>query len=205
MIENKILKGSIMKILRKLLLDPWLNMIDLDAYFDRSEHMRQLHASGRYLGTSKIGEWNQSEEKRERMQRIREKNSLDKNARGYGSEYHMRLANRTLLHNKFQGKEGYLYFLQFPGSIKVGFSKNWERRVTKQIMGGEIIAIVSGRTDDLADLEFDTFITFQEYTQVSEDGTRYTEYLDKKIKNQVYQFIKNRVQETKGLRFIVQN
>lgn len=194
-----------MKILRKILLDPWLNMIDLDAYFDRSEHMRQLHAQGRYQGTSKIGEWNQSEEKKERMQRIREKNALDKNAKGYGSERHMRLANRTLLHNKFQGKQGYLYFLKFPDSIKVGFSKDWERRVTKQITGGDIIAIVSGRTDDLADLEFDTFMTFQKYTQISGDGSRYTEYLDKRIKNLVYQFIKTRVQETPGLKFIVQN
>lgn len=95
--------------------------------FDRAAHMRELHAQGRYAGTSRIGEWNVSKEKHDRMEEIRKRNLLDKSSHGYGSEYHMRLANKTLLGNKFQGEEGFLYFLEFPGSIKVGFSKDWEK------------------------------------------------------------------------------
>ena len=63
--------------------------------WSRSEHMKMLHQSGRYQGTSKIGEWNKSEEKRQRMVNIRSANSLNKNSHGYGSEIHMRIANRT--------------------------------------------------------------------------------------------------------------
>ena len=46
--------------------------------FNRSQHMRELHAQGRYVGTSKIGLWNISEDKRERMAELRSKNALDK-------------------------------------------------------------------------------------------------------------------------------
>ena len=179
--------------------------------FNRSEHMKFLHQQGRYLGTSKIGLWNSSEEKRERMKSIFEHNALDKNSRGYGSEYAMRVNNRILLHNKFQGKEGYLYFVKYPASIKVGFSKNWERRLnyelphTNHILGGKVIMIISGNTPDLADLEFDTFIKFQEFTQLSQDKTRYTEFMDKKIRNEVYKFLKDRVENNKNLKIVVDN
>lgn len=171
--------------------------------FNRSEHMKQLHAQGRYAGTSRIGEWNVSEDKRIRMSELRSKNALDKNAKGYGSEYHMRLSNRELLHNKFQGEVGYLYFLDFPNSIKVGFSKDWERRTTKQILGGKTLMIISGPTNDLADLEFDVFIKFQKYTQLNQDGTRYTEFMDKRVKYRVYRFIEDYVSKNPKLKYEV--
>jgi hypothetical protein len=171
--------------------------------------MKQLHASGRYAGTSKIGIWNQSEEKRERMKEIRERNLLDKTSHGYGSEYHMRLANRTLLHNKFQGKQGFLYFLDFPGSVKVGFSKDWERRISKELfhsyLGGRVIMIISGPTEDLADLEFNTMIKFQKYTKLDSTNTRYTEFLDKKEKRKVYEFLKEQVCDNPNLKIEVEN
>lgn len=179
--------------------------------WNRSEHMKMLHAQGRYQGTSKIGLWNSSEEKRKKMALLGAKNALDKNSRGYGSEYAMRVNNRILLHNKFQGELGYLYFVEFPGSIKVGFSKNWERRINYQfpkmnhILGGKVIAIISGPTNDLADLEFDTFIKFQKYTKLSQDKTKYTEFMEKRIKNDVYNFLKKRVQENKNLKFEISN
>lgn len=177
--------------------------------FNRSEHMKQLHASGRYAGTSKIGIWNQSDEKRERMKEIRERNLLDKTSHGYGSEYHMRLANRTLLHNKFQGKQGFLYFLDFPGSVKVGFSKDWERRISKELfhsyLGGRVIMIISGPTEDLADLEFNTMIKFQKYTKLDSTNTRYTEFLDKKEKRKVYEFLKEQVYDNPNLKIEVEN
>lgn len=179
--------------------------------WNRSEHMKMLHAQGRYQGTSKIGLWNSSEEKRKKMALLGAKNALDKNSRGYGSEYAMRVNNRILLHNKFQGELGYLYFVEFPGSIKVGFSKNWERRINYQfpkmnhILGGKVIAIISGPTNDLADLEFDTFIRFQKYTKLSQDKTKYTEFMEKRVKNDVYNFLKKRVQENKNLKFEISN
>lgn len=179
--------------------------------WNRSEHMKMLHAQGRYQGTSKIGLWNSSEEKRKKMALLGAKNALDKNSRGYGSEYAMRVNNRILLHNKFQGELGYLYFVEFPGSIKVGFSKNWERRINYQfpkmnhILGGKVIAIISGPTNDLADLEFDTFIKFQKYTKLSQDKTKYTEFMEKRVKNDVYNFLKKRVQENKNLKFEISN
>ena len=180
-------------------------MIQRNTTWNRSEHMKMLHSQGRYQGTSKIGIWNQSDEKRQRMEQIRQRNLLDKTSHGYGSEYHQRLANRTLLHNKFQESNGFLYLLEFPGSIKVGFSKDWERRVNKQIpkmiLGGKVIAIISGPTDDLADLEFDTFIKFQAYTKLDSTGTRYTEFLEKSQKQRVYQFLKESVQKNNNLKF----
>ena len=191
-----------MRLQRRLYSD---NFSDLLLYFNRSEHMKQLHKEGRYKGTSKIGIWNSSEEKRERMKNIREKNRLDKNSKGYGSEYHMRMANRTLLHNKFQGQSGFMYFLEFPKTVKVGFSKEWHRRLDKEITGGRVILIISGPTDDLADLEFDTFIEFQDYTQLDETGTRYTEFLDKKVKRRVYDFLLKKVKENRKLRIDVKN
>lgn len=181
------------------------NFSDLLLCFNRSEHMKQLHKEGRYKGTSKIGIWNSSEEKRERMKNIRERNRLDKNSKGYGSEYHMRMANRTLLHNKFQGQSGFMYFLEFPKTVKVGFSKEWHRRLDKEITGGRVILIISGPTDDLADLEFDTFIEFQDYTQLDETGTRYTEFLDKKVKRKVYDFLLKKVKENRKLKIDVKN
>lgn len=173
--------------------------------WSRSEHMKMLHQSGRYVGTSRIGEWNRSDEKKQRMINFKLANSLDKTSKGYGSEWHMRQNSRTLLHNKFQGEEGYMYFLQFPASIKVGFSKDWERRTTKQILGGQVIAIISGPTNDLADLEFDTFIKFQKYTQLDSTKTRYTEFMDKRAKRYVYDYLKQRVKDNPKLKFEIQN
>ena len=53
-----------MRLQRRLYSD---NFSDLLLCFNRSEHMKQLHKDGRYKGTSKIGIWNSSEEKRERI------------------------------------------------------------------------------------------------------------------------------------------
>jgi hypothetical protein len=162
--------------------------------------MKELHKLGRYIGTSKIGAWNSSDDKRVRMAELRSRNSLDKSSRGYGSEYHMRVSNRLLLHNKFQGRQGYLYFLEFPSSIKVGFSKDYMGRVS--YLGGSIIRIVSGPTNDLADLEFDIFMKFMNFTKLNDEGTRYTEFMDKSIKNKVLKFIIERVNNIKELSFI---
>lgn len=153
--------------------------------------MKELHRQGRYLGTSRIGDWNRSEEKRTRMTEMRSRNSLDKDSLGYGSEHHMRLLNRELLFNKFQGKSGYLYFLEFPRSVKVGFSKDYEGRVS--YLGGKILCIVEGPTEELADLEYDILTEFKDYTQLNSEGTRYTEFMDKKVKSKVYKFIESRV------------
>ena len=170
--------------------------------WDRSSYMKELHAQGRYKGVdTKIGLWNISEERKQRMATLYDRNRLDKNSVGYGSEHHMRLRNRELLHNKFQGESGYFYFLEFPLSIKVGFSKDWERRTTKQILGGKVLMIISGPTNDLADLEFDAFMKFKDYTQLSSDGTRYTEYMDKKIKPQVTRFLNEAVRKNPKLKF----
>ena len=185
---------------------PMKEIISLFSGWDRAQHMRELHAQGRYKNVdTKIGQWNVSQERRDRMANLYERNRLDKTSHGYGSEYHMRLRNRELLHNKFQGETGYFYFLEFPKSIKVGFSKDWERRTTKQILGGKVLFIISGPTNDLADLEFDTFLKFQKYTQLSEDGKRYTEYMDKKIKYQVRKFLEDTVKKNQNLTFLIKN
>lgn len=172
-----------------------------DSSWSRSEHMKLLHSQGRYLGTSKIGIWNQSQEKHDRMASIRERNLLDKTSHGYGSEYAQRVNNRNLLHNKFQGENGYLYLLEFPNSIKVGFSKDWERRTTKQILGGKVLVIVSGPTNDLADLEFDTMIKFQKYTKLDATGTRYTEFIEKSKKLEITKFIRETVARNQKLKY----
>jgi hypothetical protein len=112
----------------------------------------------------------------------------------------MRLTNRQLLHNKFQGDIGYLYFLEFPASIKVGFSKNYEGRTS--YIGGKISMIITGPTNELADLEFDTFIKFKDYTQLNEEGTRYTEFMDKSVKNKVFKYLSERVNSSNNLEII---
>lgn len=171
--------------------------------WDRSQHMKELHALGRYANVpSGFKLWNSSEEKRERMMRLKEMNRFDKSSRGYGSEYHMRLRNRELLHNKFQGEDGYFYFLEFPKTIKIGFSKDWERRTTSQILGGKVLMIISGPTSKLADLEFDSMIKFQDYTQLDSTKTRYTEYLDKKIMPQVKKYLEDTVRKDRDLKII---
>ena len=53
-----------MIIKRRLYSDPGTT-------WNRSEHMKLLHSQGRYKGTSKIGIWNQSQEKHDRMIAIR--------------------------------------------------------------------------------------------------------------------------------------
>jgi len=173
-----------------------------DPFWNRSEHMKELHKAGRYQGTSKIGIWNQSQEKHDRMASLYDKNRLDKTSHGYGSEYAQRINNRNLLHNKFQGEEGYIYFLEFPKSVKVGFSKDWERRVTKQILGGKALMIIAGPTNDLADLEFSTLIKFQEFTQLDERGLRYTEFIDKSQKKKVEKYLKEAVKNNTNLRIL---
>ena len=177
--------------------------------FDRAAHMRELHANGRYAGTSKIGAWNVSKEKQDRMKAIRERNLLDKSSHGYGSEYHMRLANKTLLGNKFQGETGFLYFLDFPGSVKVGFSKDWEKRTSKQLfhqyIGGKVIMIISGPTNELAELEFNTMIKFQDFTKLDETGTRYTEFIDKKERKNIYNYLLSEVDKNKNLKLEILN
>ncbi|MBP3732106.1 MAG: hypothetical protein J6I84_02550 [Bacilli bacterium] len=193
-----------MRIPRLSEVSDFSDLLDFD-FFDRSERMKELHREGRYIGTSKIGVWNRSEEKRERMKRIREQNQKDKTSRGYGSEYHQRQANRTLLHNKFQGLKGFMYLLEFPKTIKVGFSKNWERRTSKQIIGGRVVLIISGPTNNLADLEFDTLVEFQDFTQLDETGTRYTEFLDKKVAPEVYDFLMEHAVSDPTLKVEVQN
>lgn len=143
------------------------------------------------------------------MKEIRERNLLDKSSHGYGSEYHMRLANKTLLHNKFQGNDGFLYLLDFPDSIKVGFSKDWERRTSRELfhtyLGGKVILIISGPTSELADLEFDTMIEFQKYTKLDPTNTRYTEFLDKREKRKVYDFLLKSVQQNPNLKLEIKN
>jgi hypothetical protein len=117
----------------------------------------------------------------------------------------MRQANRTLLGDKFQGESGFLYFLDYPASVKVGFSKDWKRRVEKQlpkqILGGAVIMIISGPTKDLADLEFNTMIKFQKYTKLNSEGTRYTEWLEKSQKRNIYNFLVSEVTKNPKLKF----
>lgn len=174
--------------------------------WDRSQHMRELHAQGRYKDVdTKIGLWNISQERKERMSRYYEQNRLNKNSIGFGSEHHQRLRNRELLHNKFQGEQGYLYMLEFPNSIKIGFSKDWERRTTKQILGGKVLKIISGPTNDLADLEFDTFMKFIDQTQLDSTKTRYTEYMNKISKNNVSKFLDESVKKNNKLNYIINN
>jgi hypothetical protein len=112
----------------------------------------------------------------------------------------MRLTNRRLLHNKFQSQSGYFYILEFPASIKVGFSKNYEGRIS--YLGGKILEVVAGPTNDLADLEFDILVKFQDCTLLSSDGSRYTEFMDKKISKEVIKFVNSTVKKSKNLSII---
>lgn len=181
--------------------------------FDRSARMKQLHAEGRYKGTSKIGEWNKSDERKERMKEIRNKNSKDKSSKGYGSEYKMRIDNKNLLLSQYKGQKGYLYYLNFPtiDSVKIGFSKNWEFRTTYQLVSKkseipeEVLIIVSGLTEELAELEFNALLHFQDYTRLDSSGTRYTEYLDDKIKKELYDYILNWVKDNPKLKIEIKN
>ena len=182
-------------------------------FFDRSERMKQLHKEGRYLGTSKIGDWNKSEERKERMKTIRERNSKDKTSKGYGSEYKMRVDNKNLLLSQYKGQQGYLYYLDFPtlSSVKIGYSKNWEFRTSYQIVSKKseihetILLVVSGLTEDLAELEFNALLDFQDYTRLNSSGTRYTEFLDEKVKSDLYKYILDWVKDNPGLNIKIKN
>jgi hypothetical protein len=193
-------------------LSEFADLLPFD-FFNRSERMKQLHREGRYKGTSKIGDWNKSDERKERMKRILEQNSKDKSSEGYGSERKMRLDNKNLLLSQYHGQQGFLYFLDFPGldSVKVGFSKNWKFRTDYQLVSKKsqteenVLMIISGLTEDLAELEYNTLIEFQEYTRLDNSGTRYTEYLDRKIKSNVYKYLEKQVKENPTLKFEIKN
>jgi len=176
-------------------------------FFDRSERMKQLHREGRYAGTSKISEWNKSEERKERMQNIRSRNAKDKTSKGYGSEYKMRVDNRNLILSQYRGTPGFFYFLDFPtlDSIKVGYSKNWEFRTKYQLVAKKtntpekVLMILSGKSEDLADLEYNTLLEFQDYTRLDSTGTRYTEFLDRHVKSDVYSYILDWIKNSPSL------
>lgn len=193
-------------------LSEFADLLPFD-FFNRSERMKQLHREGRYKGTSKIGDWNKSDERKERMKRILEQNSKDKSSEGYGSERKMRLDNKNLLLSQYHGQQGFLYFLDFPGldSVKVGFSKNWKFRTDYQLVSKKsqteenVLMIISGLTEDLAELEYNTLIEFQEYTRLDNSGTRYTEYLDRKIKSDVYKYLEKQVKKNPTLKFEIKN
>ena len=65
--------------------------------------------------------------------------------------------------------------------------------------------IISGPTNDLADLEFDTFMKFQDYTKIDSTGTHYTEYLEKSKKLEVSKFLESAVKKNPNLKIIVKN
>lgn len=203
---------------KDLLTFDFFNKSERDKYeahglFDRSEHMRQLHKEGRYKGTSKIGEWNSSEERKERMKEIREKNSKDKTSKGYGSEYKMRVDNKNLLLSQYKGDPGYLYYLDFPTmkSVKIGISKNWEFRTSYQLVSKKseipekVLLVVSGLMEDLAELEFNALLDFQDYTRLNSNGTRYTEFLDDKVKKDLYDYILGWTKNKPNLKLTIKN
>lgn len=202
------------KILNKFFNDysDFQYLLPID-FFNRSERMKELHRQGRYKGTSKIGTWNKSEEKRKRMEEIRERNAKDKSSTGYGSERKMRLDNKNLLLSQYKGQPGYLYFLDFPtlDSVKIGFSKNWEFRTNYQLVSKKsqteenVIMIISGVTEDLAEIEYNALLDFQDYTRLDETGTRYTEYLDRDIKSDMYKYIEKAVKENPRLKYEIKN
>jgi hypothetical protein len=188
------------------------DLVSID-FFDRSARMKELHRQGRYLGTSRIGEWNRSDEKRTRMKLIRERNAIDKSSTGYGSERKMRLDNKNLLLTQYSGQPGFLYFLDFPtlNSVKIGFSKNWEFRTTYQLVSKksnteeDILMIISGVTEDLAEIEYNALLKFQEHTILDPTGTRYTEYLSRDIKADIYKYLEDEVRKNPKLKFEIKN
>ena len=46
---------------------------------------------------------------------------------------------------------------------------------------------------------------FMDYTQLNQDKTRYTEFMDKKIKSKVYKYIENYVQTHPSLKYEIKN
>ena len=54
-------------------------------------------------------------------------------------------------------------------------------------------------------LSFDTMIKFQHYTKLDPTGTRYTEFLEKSKKGEVYKFLKEAVGKSSNLRFEIEN
>lgn len=135
------------------------------------------------------------------MEELRKKNSMNKSSKEYGSEYQMRVTNRRLLNNKFQSSSvGYLYILEFPGSIKVGFSKDYKGRTN--YLGGDIVSIISGPTNDLADIEFDIMIKFIDFTILDSTGSRYTEFIEKSVKSEVLKFVDDKVRSSRSLKYV---
>lgn len=83
--------------------------------------------------------------------------------------------------------------------------KRTSKQLFQQYIGGKVILIISGPTNELANLEFDTMIEFQDYTKLDSSGTRYTEFLDKKEKRNVYNYLLKRVKENKNFKLEINN
>ena len=48
-------------------------------------------------------------------------------------------------------------------------------------------------------------LDFQDYTRLDETGTRYTEYLDRDIKSDMYKYIEKAVKENPRIKYEIKN
>lgn len=162
-------------------------------YKAHSKDMKNLHEQGTYVGTSKLGEYNKSEKHRKIASENAKNRRLDKESTAFNSEYSDRIRNRDNILSRYNlTDERYLYVLVFDDKIKVGSTSKLDRRLGT-LSGFNAKHIYKGTVEQMANLECELFLAFKNHTLLSEDGTYYTEYLDRDCLDAVLTFINSNI------------
>lgn len=162
-------------------------------YEAHSKKITELHKTGKYLGTSRIVEYNKSDTHRKIASEKAKNRRLDKESIAFNSEFSDRIRNRDNILSRYpEDSIRYLYVLEYDDKIKIGSTSKLERRLN-DLKGYNKTYIYTGTVKDMANLECDIFIKFKYYTLLDETRSYYTEYLNKSCLYDVLNFIKENV------------
>lgn len=166
----------------------------------RSCHMVLLSRQGRYKGTTRIADYNRSEAHRTKCRQAAVKRHLVKGARGFNSEYSDRLRNyNNILSREPSDKTRYFYIFEYETSIKIGSTSTLNRRLDA-LCPISTIMLLSGPSHEIAKLEFDTLVKFENDTIVDSTNSYYTEFVSKSIKDSVVEFVNSQVEGSTTIR-----
>lgn len=154
----------------------------------------------RYKGTNRIADYNRSESHRIKCRELAYKRHTIKGARGFNSEYSDRLRNyNNIINRESADHKRFLYLIEFDSNIKVGSTSTFNRRMFA-LSPESIIRVFEGGSHEIAKLEFDTLVKFENYTLLNQNKTAFTEYLDKCILPEIISYLDERVSGSTTIR-----
>jgi hypothetical protein len=125
----------------------------------------------------------------------------DKSSKGSGSEYQYRIMNCECVKSKVRtSQELYLYVVKFNTKIKVGITSVLQRRISWELIPDEILLIVKGSINNIAELERDTLIEFISYTLY--DNDKWSEFLSDNCTSELIKYISNVVKSSETIEIV---